>query len=343
MSSICLTSGRQIGDYILPYFVAEINTSHFGKIETAIQMVDEAKRIGVDCVKFQSWSEESLYSESYYKTNPIAKRFIKKFSLNDIELLEIARHCRQIEIGFASTPYSITEVDFLADVCQVPFLKVASMDLNNIPFLKYIAEKQLPVFLSTGMGTLDEISMAVSTIEKSGNFQIVILHCVSLYPTASVNVRLMNIIGLRKLFPMYPIGFSDHSTSIGIPAASVALGAAVIEKHFTLDRSIIGMDNQMAIESGELESIIQACKEVNAALGDEDRMLSDGEFAQRKLMRRSAVAGRKLESGHVLDRSDFNFKRPGTGIAPDLMETLLGRVLLRDVEYDDQIIETDVS
>lgn len=343
MSTISLTNGRQVGDFILPYFVAEINTSHFGKVETAIQMVDEAKKIGVDCVKFQSWSEESLYSESYFRANPIAKRFIKKFSLNNEELLQIARHCQQIEIGFASTPYSITEVNFLADECHVPFIKVASMDLNNVPFLKYIAQKKLPVFLSTGMGTLDEILLAVSTIEKAGNNQIVILHCVSLYPTSSENIRLMNIIGLRKLFPMYPIGFSDHSTSLGIPAASVALGAAVIEKHFTLDRSSIGMDNQMAIESGELESMIQACKEVNAALGDEDRILSDGEFAQRKLMRRSAVAGKKLESGHVLEISDINFKRPGTGIAPDSMGSLLGRVLLRDIDYDDQIIETDVS
>ena len=343
MSTICLTNGREVGDYVLPYFVAEINTSHFGKIETAIQMVDEAKKIGVDCVKFQSWSEESLYSESYFKANPIAKRFIKKFSLNNEELLEIARHCHQIEIGFASTPYSNAEVDFLAGECHVPFLKVASMDLNNIPFLKYIAEKQLPVFLSTGMGTLDEISMAVSTIEKAGNLQIVILHCVSLYPTASENIRLMNIIGLRKLFPMYPIGFSDHSTSIGIPAASVALGAAVIEKHFTLDRSVIGMDNQMAVESGEFESMILSCKEANAALGGEDRILSNDEFDQRKLMRRSAVAGRKLESGHVLDLSDINFKRPGTGIAPDAMDLLLGRVLLRSVDCDDQIIENDVG
>ena len=343
MSTISLTNGRQVGDFILPYFVAEINTSHFGKVETAIQMVDEAKKIGVDCVKFQSWSEESLYSKSYFRANPIAKRFIKKFSLNNEELLQIARHCQQIEIGFASTPYSITEVNFLADECHVPFIKVASMDLNNVPFLKYIAQKKLPVFLSTGMGTLDEISLAVSTIEEAGNNQIVILHCVSLYPTSSENIRLMNIIGLRKLFPMYPIGFSDHSTSLGIPAASVALGAAVIEKHFTLDRSAIGMDNQMAIESGELESMIQACQEVNAALGDEDRVLSDGEFAQRKLMRRSAVAGKKLESGHVLEMSDINFKRPGTGIAPDSMGSLLGRVLLRDIDYDDQIIETDVS
>ena len=219
MTGFHLSDQSFVGDYEEPYIVAEINTSHFGKVDLAIRMVEEAKSVGVNCVKFQSWTEESLYSNTYYVLNPIAKRFLKRFSLSESELLVVAKHCSSIGIGFASTPYSQSEVDFLVDGCHVPFIKIASMDLNNLPFIRYIANKGVPIVLSTGMGSLIEIKKAVSVIADTGNKRIVILHCVSLYPTNHEDIHLKNILGLRDAFPAYPIGFSDHSVGIEMAIA----------------------------------------------------------------------------------------------------------------------------
>ena len=182
MRKVILRNNKILENYGKPYFVAEFNTSHNGSIDTAKEMIHQAKEVGCDCVKFQSWSTESLYSKTYYDENPIAKRFVKKFALNESELLELAMCCKEVGIGFASTPYSKQEVDFLIDQCDVPYIKVASMDLVTYPFLEYIAKKNIPIVLSTGMGDMEEIKKAVSVIEKAGNKKICILHCISIYP-----------------------------------------------------------------------------------------------------------------------------------------------------------------
>jgi sialic acid synthase SpsE len=258
MPKVILRNNKILENYGEPYFVAEFNTSHNGSIDTAKEMIRKAKEVGCDCVKFQSWSTESLYSQSYYDNNPIAKRFVKKFALNEPELYDLAMYCKEVGISFASTPYSKQEVDFLIDQCDVPYIKVASMDLVTYPFLEYIAQKKVPIFLATGMSDINEVKKAVSVIEKAGNHNICLLHCISIYPAEISTINLNNIIGLSEIFPKYPIGFSDHSLGSEMPIASIALGTAMIEKHFTLDKTKIGMDNQMAMEPEEMYTLVWA-------------------------------------------------------------------------------------
>ena len=262
MAQVVLRDGTVIKDYAVPYIIAEINSSHNGRVETARKMIETAKEIGVSCVKFQSWSADSLYSESYYAGNPIARRIVQKFSLNEEQLGELADYCAEIGISFSSTPYSRREVDFLLERCRAPFIKIASMDINNPEYLKYIAGTGAPIILSTGMAETAEVERAVKTLEDAGNPNIILLHCISIYPAAPSTIHLNNIAGLREAFPGCPVGFSDHTLGIETACAATALGAAVIEKHFTLDKTKMGMDNNMATEPDEFARMIQCCRNV---------------------------------------------------------------------------------
>lgn len=341
--NIKLRSSSIIGENIKPYIIAEMNTSHFGSMETAKKMIEEAKKAGCDCVKFQSWSADSLYSKSFYDENPIAKRIINKFALNDDEMTEVAKYCKEIGIDFSSTPYSNSEVDFLINDCDAAFIKIASMELNNHPFLEYIGKTGAPIILSTGMGELKEIKKAVKTIENTGNKNICILHCISIYPCETSTINLKNISGLIKEFPDYLIGYSDHSVGTEMASAAIALGACVIEKHFTLDSSRIGMDNQMASEPDEMTQMVQNCKNVQIALGSPNRTVLFDELEQRKNMRRSVIASKDLKAGSKISIADLDVKRPGTGIPPEEMKTLVGKILNRDIEANTLIKKSDIS
>ncbi|MDF2511445.1 MAG: N-acetylneuraminic acid synthase NeuB family protein [Herbinix sp.] len=342
MATYALRDTTEIGDYLRPYIVAEVNTSHNGNMDVVFQMISKAAEIGCNCVKFQSWSAQSLYSRTYYDSNPIAKRIVSKFSLTEDELLKAAYFCKEQKIAFASTPYSKVEVDFLVEKCEVPYIKVASMDLNNYPFLEYIARTDMPVVLATGMGTMEEIHRAVDVFEKAGNNKLCILHCVSVYPAEASKIQLNNILGLRDAFPGYPIGFSDHSIGIEIPTAAVALGSAMIEKHFTLDNKKVGMDNQMATEPAEMERLIKSCHKVYEALGERQRILLEEELEQRAKMRRSVVAARDLKAGEILKEIDMDVKRPGTGYPPEKIKDLTGKILKKDICSDTILSEEDV-
>ena len=324
MSVVRLRNGREIGDYMKPYIVAELNTSHFGDIEIARDMIRQAKAAGCDCVKFQSWSAETLYCDSYYKGNAIAKRIVKKFALENAELQALAHYAAEIDIDFSSTPYAIQEARFLVEQCHVPFVKIASMELDNLPYLTELGTLGVPLVLSTGMGNIDEIIRAVQTIQATGNQQIIILHCTSVYPSVPKIIRLQNIVGLRAEFPKYPIGYSDHSIGLEIPAASVALGACLIEKHFTLDSKRIGMDNQMSTEPAEMKAMVCACHNVHNAMGGNARLLCTEEQEQIPKMRRSMVSKLDLQVGTVLAPEHIEFKRPGTGISPAHHNPYLG-------------------
>jgi sialic acid synthase SpsE len=341
MSKVILRNNRILENYGEPYFVAEFNTSHNGSVETAKEMIRQAKEVGCDCVKFQSWSTESLYSKTYYDDNPIAKRFVKKFALNESELLDLAAYCKEVGISFASTPYSQQEVDFLIDQCDVPYIKIASMDLVTYPFLEYIAKKDVPIVLATGMGDINEIRKAVSVIENAGNQKISILHCISVYPAEIESINLNNLTGLKEEFPDYPIGFSDHSLGCEMPIAAIGLGAAMIEKHFTLDKTKIGMDNQMAMEPDEMRSMINQCRNVHVGLGIKDRVVSAEELEQRIKMRRSIVVIRDMAVGSTIQIEDLGMKRPGTGIPPEQLQDLIGKKLITDVNKDSLISNKD--
>lgn len=330
-----------IGDYLKPYIVAEVNSSHNGNMDTALEMIVRAKETGCNCVKFQSWSTDSLYSKTYYDQNPIAKRIVSKFSLTEMQLLEIATFCKEQEIAFASTPYSRKEVDFLLEKCDVPYIKIASMDLNNYPYLEYVAKSGAPIVLATGMSDVNEIRRAVDVIKNSGNKDLCLLHCISIYPPEISTIRLKNIIGLRNEFPDCPIGFSDHSIGIEMATAAVALGASMIEKHFTLDSIKIGMDNQMATEPKEMARMVNSCNNVFQALGDEERIVLSEEIEQRVKLRRSIVATRNLKVGTKITEADIDVKRPGIGLPPEKVYEMIGKVLNKDVEADTIIRESD--
>lgn len=343
MSKVMFCDGKSVENYGKPYFVAEVNSSHNGNVAVARQMIKEAAECACDCVKFQSWSVESLYSSTYYKANPITKRFVKRFSLSPEQLADMAAYCRECGVSFSSTPYSEEEADFLVEKCKVPFIKMASMELNNIPFLKYIGMKGLPIVLSTGMGEIGEIDEAVRAIESTGNKNIVLLHCVSIYPTAPENIHLNNILSLRERYPMYPIGFSDHTFGYTVAIGSVALGAGLIEKHLTLDKKKIGMDNQMAMEPEELSKLVVECKSIYRAMGSRERVLMQEEIEQRKIMRRSVVAAKPIIQGSIIRVDDICFKRPGDGVPPNLIGKIVGHTARKNIDFDTVIYEDDIE
>ena len=343
MSTVILRNGRRISDFGKPYFIAELNTSHFGDLEIARNMIDRAKAAGCDCVKFQSWSTDTLYSESFYQENPISKRIVTKFSLSESDLKDLSEYCTQVEIDFASTPYSLDEAKFLVLKCNVPFIKIASMELNNLPYLISLGELGVPLILSTGMGTMTEIIDAVEAVQSTGNENLIILHCTAVYPSPSNIIRLNNILGLRDEFPLYPIGYSDHSEGIEIPTASIALGACLIEKHFTLDSSKIGMDNQMATEPDQMKEMVRACLSVQQALGGANRILGVEEQAQAPKMRRSLVAKTTLHIGQTIDEGNVEFKRPGDGIPPNKFYDFVGKKIVNEVEAGTLIMGSDLS
>lgn len=343
MSRCVFSNGTVVSDYGRPYIVAEVNSSHNGSMETARRMIDAAAEAGCDCVKFQSWSTSSLYSKTYYRQNPIAERFVNKFSLSPGQLKELCGYCREKGVDFSSTPYSEAEVDFLVEECKVPFIKIASMEINHPKFLRYIGEKRIPIVLSTGMSDMAEIERAVRILGDAGVAQMVLLHCVSIYPTVLKAVNLNNIIGLREKFGKYPIGFSDHTEGDAAAVAATALGAALIEKHLTLDRAKVGMDNGMATEPDALRAMVSKCRDIQIALGSRERVVQAEELAQRRNMRRSIIAQRDIPKGKIITEEDLYAKRPGTEFAPDRIGELLGKIAVRDIEADTLIVPEDLG
>ena len=317
-----------------PYYIAELNTSHFGDLKIAKEMIRRAHQSGSDCVKLQSWTPESLYSKNYFKKNPIAERFYKKYSLGNKQLEKLSKFAKKIGIDFSSTTYTKQEVNFLVKNCNPAFIKIASMDLNNLEFLNHIGSKKIPVILSTGMGTLKEIEIAVKILKKSGNKELYILHCVSIYPTEPDMVNIKNITGLKRKFPNCVIGFSDHTIGSTFAISSVALGAKIIEKHFTLNSKTIGMDNNMATEPSDMKRLIDKCNLVYKGLGNEHRKISKEEKKQKLIMRRSIFSAKNLTKGHKLKREDLILKRPGTGIPANELGSFLGKKINKPIKKD---------
>ena len=340
--SIKLNDNRLIGDFQKPYIVAELNTSHFGNISIAKKMILKAKESGCDCVKLQSWSSDTLYTQKFFNNNSISKKFFDKYSLNNIELKKLSIYSKKIGISFSSTPYSEEEVDFLVNECSPAFIKIASMDLNNYLFLKFIAKKNTPVILSTGMGTIKEIESAVRILVENGQKNICILHCVSLYPLDPKIANLKNITMLRNKFKNIPIGYSDHSIGTTLPISSIALGACLVEKHFTLDNKKIGMDNQMATEPNDMFKLTSESLITFNSLGAEKRSLSKKEFDQRKKMRRSIFTKVSLNKNEKITKEKILLRRPGQGIPPDKILKILGKKVNRNINKNSLLKISDI-
>ena len=337
---------REVKDFSIPYIIAEIGANHNGDMDLAIKMIDSAKSCGCDAVKFQSWTPDSLVAKKEYDRNQqyndspkkhfgSLKEMVEKYYLRPEQHHELKRYCDKIGIEFCSTPFSEDEADLLEEL-EVPFYKIASMDINNPRLLKHVAQKGKPIILSTGMSTLAEIENAITTIESEGNHQIILLHCIAIYPPAYKDINLNNIPMLRQTFG-YPVGFSDHSIGVSIPLASVALGSCVIEKHFTLDKDMPGWDHEVSANPEEMKVIVEESRNIANALGTYRRVVNQAEEEKKFKFRRSVVAGKDLKKEHVLTIEDLAFKRPGSGIRPDEANYLIGRRLKQDIVRDELI------
>jgi len=337
----------EIKNYGKPYVIAEIGANHNGDIELAKKMIDVAKECGADCVKFQSWSKDTIFSRKVYEDNYFLsddyrnrndytlEEIVDKYSVGKKEHIELKKYCDSIGIDFTSTPFSKDEVDMLSDILDVLFLKVASMDLNNIPFLEYIAKKQKPIVISTGLSDLTDINEAVKCIQNAGNSQIILLHCVSIYPPKDEEVNLNNMDMLRDNFP-YPVGYSDHTIGTVAPILSIAKGACIIEKHFTLDKDMVGWDHKVSADPTELKAIVDACDSAYKMLGSYMRVVNESE-ERRNAFRRSIVAANDIKKGTIITENDLDYKRPGTGIEPKYYKFLIGKEAKNDIKKDDLI------
>jgi N-acetylneuraminate synthase len=342
---------RAVGPGEPLWVVAEIGANHNGDVELCRRIVDAAKDSGADAVKFQSWSKDSLVSRAEYarntryaKSDPSAltlEQAVERYQFTPEQHREIAAHCRQRGITFFSSCFSAREVELLEEL-QVPAYKVASMDINHLPLLDVVASTGKPVLLSTGMATLGEIETALARLRRGGAGPVALLHCVSLYPCPPAEVNLRNIPMLERAFRV-PIGFSDHTLGVGVPLAAVALGACILEKHFTIDRAIEGWDHAISADPTELAAIVREGRSVQEALGHSERIVGAAELEKRKAFRRRAVARRDLPKGSRMRAEDLEFKRPGTGIGPDQIDSVVGRTLLRDVDAEEELEWSDLG
>lgn len=338
-----LGNGEYISQETGPYLVAEINTGHFGEMAQAKKAIDAAVQAGASCIKFQSWKPESLYTRKYLQEHRIEARMYAKFSVSASELRELSEYAKLRDIAFSSTPYSPQEIEDLLQCVNVPFIKIASMDINNLVLLRHAAQTSFPIVLSTGMSELAEIHNAVDEIKKRSSAPLVLLHCTSLYPTPEHLLNLRNIPLLSREFPECLIGFSDHSQGVAASALSIALGASLIEKHFTLDRSKPGFDNAMALNPAELKVLIENCRLAHRMLGNSARNLSEDELRQRPIMRRGAYASRAIATGEVLTLENIEFKRPEIGIDPSGIDRVIGRPSSRNIEEGEPLNLGDIA
>jgi N,N'-diacetyllegionaminate synthase len=325
-----------------PYVVAEVGSNHNGDMDLCRKLIDAAAEAGAHAVKFQSWSESTLIANEEYERNPdyadkkkhfgSLRDMVRAYQLTPDQHREALTYCQTRDIAFASSAFSPQEVDLL-DSLDVPFIKIASMDITNLPLLRYAAPTGRPLVIATGMATLGEIETAVETVKAHGNDQIVLLHCISIYPPEYETIHLRNMATLREAFDV-PVGFSDHSLGTAIPLAAIALGACFIEKHFTLDKDMAGWDHAISADPAELHIITREGRNIFTSLGSRVRTVSEAELEKRTKFRRSLVAREPLRQGHVLVEADLDAKRPGTGVGPQEMPYVLGRRLARDVEAD---------
>lgn len=352
MKVIQLTKKKKIFNFSEPYIIAEIGANHNGDMDLAKKMIDSAIECGCDAVKFQSWNKTSIASKTLYQENTVyndskkkhfgsLKEMVDKYYLRKEQHFELQNYCASKSVDFCSTPFSNEEVDLL-DELNVEFFKVASMDINNYPLLKYLAQFSKPILLSTGMANLGEIEKAIKTIEIEGNSKIIILHCIAIYPPNNKDLNLKNISMLQNTFG-YPVGFSDHSIGFVAPLASVALGACVIEKHFTTDKDLPGWDHKISANPKEMKIIVEGSKIIYESLGGFERIISKAEEEKKKVFRRSIVLNKNLKVGNIIGEEDIELKRPGTGFSPDDIKFIIGKKLKRDLEADYILTENDIA
>ena len=333
---------KLVGDGEQTFIIAEIGANHGGSLEQAKQLIDIAKEAGADAVKFQSFTVENWISKemSSFPTmdpNENIRETLKKCELPYPMYREIKTYAEKKGLICFSTPSHKTDIDKLSEI-GVPAFKFGAVQITDLPTIKYAASKDKPIILSAGASTLTEVSEAVDIISSTGNENIILLHCTSLYPTIMNQVNLNVIKTLESAFPDTVIGYSDHTLDpIIIPVAAVAMGAHVIEKHITLDRNMKGPDHKFALEPEEFKTMVQAVRDVEEAFGSPIKKQLEEEKEIAKLGRRSLVARKDIRKGTELNEEHITIKRPGYGIPPKFLELVIGRIAKEDIMEDDVI------
>lgn len=333
--------------------IAEAGVNHNGDLGLARQLIREAAKAGADYVKFQTFKTELIISPLAEKaeyqienTGEGGSQFdmVKKLELSFDDFRLLAEECKSCGIGFLSTGFDFPSIDFLESL-SMPLFKIPSGEITNKPYLEYIAGKGHPVILSTGMASLDEVKSAIDILLSNGlqRSQITVLHCNTEYPTPMKDVNLKAMLQLRDTLNVV-VGYSDHTLGIEVPIAAVALGARVIEKHFTLDRSMEGPDHAASLEPDELCAMVSAIRNVELALsGDGEKMPSESEFKNRQIARKSIHLARAIQQGRLIQADDLIMLRPGDGISPMDIDRVLGRKLNETLEAGTKLLWTHLS
>ncbi len=326
--------------------IAEAGVNHNGEIVLAKKMIDVAADAGADFVKFQTFKAEKLVSKNAAKADYQKKttgekesqlEMIKKLELDVASHKELMEYARLKGITFLSTPFDLESIDLLYEL-GVPLFKIGSGEITNYPYLKKMASKKLPVILSTGMSNLCDVENALRVLTENGleKKQITLLHANTEYPTPMEDVNLRAMLTLKEAFKVN-VGYSDHSLGIEVPVAAVAVGAAIIEKHFTLDKNMSGPDHKASLEPGELKAMVKAIRNIEKALGNGIKQPSNSEKKNMPVARKSIVASRDIEIGELFTEENITTKRPGTGISPMRWNEIIGRKAIKDFKPDDLI------
>lgn len=327
------------------FIIAEAGVNHNGDINIAKQLIEKAAEAGADAVKFQSFKANELV----LKNAPKAKyqientgnkeenqyEMIKKLELSYEDHLELIEHCKKNNIQFLSSAFDLKSVDLLLKL-DIPLFKIPSGEVENVPYLRAIAKSGKRIIISTGMCTMEDITFAIKTLNESGAKDITILHCNTQYPTPMEEVNLKAMLKIKEVFNL-PIGYSDHTLGIEVPIAAVALGATVIEKHFTLSRSMKGPDHLASLEPKELKNMVISIRNIEKALGVKEKTLSKSELENIKIARKSLVCSRKISKGDIWTDENMTVKRPGIGLSPKLWDEVIGTKAIRDFDIDEMV------
>ncbi len=320
------------------FIIAEAGVNHNGSFETAKKLIDAAILSGASAVKFQTFCAKSLVSPKapkadYQKEDSLVNEsqldMLLKLELKNDEWLKLYEYCKDKGTIFMSTPFDKESVDFLDNMGMEVF-KISSGEVTNLPLLEYIASKKKPIILSTGMATLSEIETALKAIKDSGTKEIALLHCVSNYPAKPEDINLLAMNTLAKTFNV-PVGYSDHTLGIEIAIGAVALGACIIEKHFTLSNALEGPDHKLSLMPNELEALADSIYKVKSALGNADKKLGSSETYMASIVRRSLTAACDIKAGTFLEEQFIAIQRPGTGLSPSKINFLIGRKAKTDI------------
>jgi N,N'-diacetyllegionaminate synthase len=332
-----------IGEHQPCFVIAEAGVNHNGDFRLAKQLVDVAKKAGADAVKFQTFTTKGLvtpdaamapYAMKNLRKNLTQQQMIEHLELSYDEFKKLKKYCDLKKILFLSTPHSFDAIDFLDPL--VPAFKFGSGDLTNIPALQHAAKKHKPMLLGTGMATLAEVRSAIQVIQKEGNTRIIALHCTTSYPCPFPEVNLRAMLTMRRSLNCL-VGYSDHTLGVTVPIMAATLGAVVIEKHFTLDKKLPGPDHAASLEPDELSRMITAIRDVETILGSSVKKPTNSEKEIMRTVRKSIVANANIRKGSILRKDMLDIKRPGTGLPPATLGSILGKKTKREIKKDELI------